>query len=216
MTMTREELIQWARANPNVAALYAAIRRDNVDHFSIVIDEYRREDVWGAPGISTYMLTEASHLREYTGGVEYFEEVVPKKYGKHYECLYKRGDAEPKKLCSGSGDPGRRPLARAAELSEAEFRAWQVSKALNAGMKEHRTRLERMVAGEVEDVYAMHRLDDEEGCPFELEEDFSVATDSAKGVGISARPEPAPLYYDQGEDEFACDADTERKVRGGA
>jgi len=216
MTKTREELIHWAEANPNVAALYAPIRSDGVNHFSVVLDEYRREDGAAVVGIAAYMLTVASHLREYTGGVEYYEEVSPKKYGTYYECLYKRGDAKPKK-----------PWARVKDLVTPHTKSKeQVSKALNAGMKEHRTRLERMVAGVERDVYKAQRQVLKEvhaRTPFSAPhlvsefgayrpEECAQATKAAKAVGISARKEPAPLYYDQGEDEFACTADEVRRV----
>jgi len=194
MTKTREELIHWAEANPNVAALYAPIRSDGVNHFSVVLDEYRREDGAAVVGIAAYMLTVASHLREYTGGVEYYEEVSPKKYGTYYECLYKRGDAKPKK-----------PWARVKDLVTPHTKSKeQVSKALNAGMKEHRTRLERMVAGEIEDVYRQSKNRETRV--------LRSAAGRAQAVGVSARKEPAPLYYDQGEDEFACTADEVRRV----
>ena len=75
-----------------------------------------------------------------------------------------------------------------------------------------RTRLERMVAGVERDVYA-------EALHTRRHPEFGVSlvcgTAEAKAVGISARKEPAPLVYDQGEDEFGCDAATERKVRRG-
>jgi len=69
-----------------------------------------------------------------------------------------------------------------------------------------------MVAGVERDVYA-------EALHTRRHPEFGVSlvcgTAEAKAVGISARKEPAPLVYDQGEDEFGCDADTERKVRRG-
>ena len=200
MTKTREELIHWAEANPNVAALYAPIRSDGVNHFSVVLDEYRREDGAAVVGIAAYMLTVASHLREYTGGVEYYEEVSPKKYGTYYECLYKRGDAAPKKPAT--------PKDLVTPWYDRKSKT-KVSRALNAGMKEHRTRLERMVAGVERDVYA-------EALHTRRHPEFGVSlvcgTAEAKAVGISARPEPATIYYDQGEDEFACTADEVRRV----
>jgi len=198
-TMTREELITWARTNPNVAALYGYAHGGS-DTYRVVVDEYKETDVRGV-GIAGFAPTEASpRMGCHVGGVEYYEKVAPRTYNMHFECLYKRGDAEPKK-----------PWARVKDLVTPHTKSKaQVSKALNAGMKEHRTRLERMVAGEIEDVYAMHTewVQRRRG-------DTQRATREAKGVGISARKELAPLVYDQGEDEFGCDADTERKVRRG-
>ena len=273
-TMTREELITWARTNPNVAALYGYAHGGS-DTYRVVVDEYKETDVGGV-GIAGFALTKASPpgslppryqrlgqpRREggcYVGGVEYFEKVAPRTYNMHFECLYKRGDAEPKKpwvvrrieswlhdcylhramqniegLLLTYLDEGHivdyqigrcyeslyRVHVRTPDLIRHEIRFPATPKDLVTphtkgkahGMREHRTRLERMVAGEVEDVYRTHiKVVSPEYKPGEVR--GVTYLDDVKAVGISARPEPATIYYDQGEDEFGVDADTERAVR---
>ena len=255
MTKTREELIQWARTNSNVAALYGYAHGGS-DTYRVVVDEYKETDVGGVV-IAGFALTKASPpgslppryqrlgqpRREggcYVGGVEYFEKVAPRTYNMHFECLYKRGDAEPKKpwvvrrieswlhdcylhramqniegLLLTYLDEGhivdyqigrcyeslyrvhvrtpdlirheirfpatpKKPWARVKDLVTPHTKSKeQVSKALNAGMKEHRTRLERMVAGEIEDVYRQSKNRETRV--------LRSAAGRAQAVGVSAR-----------------------------